>query len=91
MKDFKINYIIVQKAARAKNENVYIIMTQFSNLNQIMHLLKDDEQFAFDEVQRKNNYFIFFINTNLFERLMNLKYFLTQLMKQCCTISFIND
>ena len=91
MKDFKINYTIVQKTARAKNENVYIVMTQSSNLNQIMHLLKDDEQFTFDEIQRKNNCFVFFINMNLFERFMNLKYFLTQLIKQHHTISFIND
>ena len=33
MKNFKIDYIIVQETTRAKNENVYIIMTQFSNLN----------------------------------------------------------
>ena len=56
-----------------------------------MHFSKDDEQFAFDEVQWKNNYFILFINTSLFERFVNLKYFLTQLMKQRYTISFIND
>ena len=67
MKNFKIDYIIIQETARAKNENVYIVMTQFSNLNQIMHLSKDDEQFTFDEIQRKNNCFAFFINMSLFE------------------------
>ena len=91
MKDFRINYTIVQETARANNENVYIAMTQSSDLNQIMHLLKNDEQLAFDEIQWKNNCFAFFINTNLFERLVNLKYSLTQLMKQRHIISFISD
>ena len=91
MKNFKIDYIIIQETTRANNKNVYIIMTQSSDLNQIMHLSKDDEQFIFNEVQRKNNCFIFFINTSLFERFVNLKYSLTQLMKQRRIISFIND
>ena len=43
MKNFKVDYIIIEKTARTKNKNVYIIMTKFLNLNQIMHLLKNDE------------------------------------------------
>ena len=33
MKNFRIDYIIVQETARAKNENVYIVMIQSSKLN----------------------------------------------------------
>ena len=56
-----------------------------------MHFSRNDEQFALDKVQRKNNCFVFFINTSFFERFVNLKYFLTQLMKQRRIISFINN
>ena len=56
-----------------------------------MHFSKDDEKFAFDEVQRKNNCFAFLINTSLFKQFVNLKYFVTQLMKQRRIIVFIND
>ena len=33
MKNFKVDYIIVQETARAKNKNVHIVMIQFSKLN----------------------------------------------------------
>ena len=90
MKNFRIDYTIIQKAAHAKNKNVYIAMIQFSKLNQIMHLSKNDKQLAFDDVQRKNNCFVLFINISLFEQFVNLKYFVIQLIKQHRTISFIN-
>ena len=33
IKNFRVDYIIIQETARAKNKNVYIVIIQFSVLN----------------------------------------------------------
>ena len=87
LKQFKAHHTIVQEIERAKNDDIFIAMTQSSEENQTMHLSRDDEQLFLEEDNIKDNCFVVFINISLLERLVILEYFIIQLMNQRRIIS----
>ncbi len=88
LKKFKEDHTIIQKVVKVENVEIFIAMT---HSNDSMHMFNDDEQLRSTKENIKNNYFMHYINRDLFEHLIMLEYSHMLLTEQYRAIFIIND